>query len=74
MERNTLNLHGISPTHRADVKPPSLPYYLRPDRKKTEHAHAARLAARGWSWGSRKFRDREAWEGHVLGYHGAFEL
>lgn len=45
-----------------------VPYYKRPDRKRTTHSAAVEAMEKGWTWGGVKYANREAWEQAVLKY------
>lgn len=53
--------HAPEPTNR-------VPYYKRPDRKRTPHATAVACMEKGWTCGNVKHANREAWEAEVLKY------
>ena len=54
--------------------PKQVPYYLRPDRNRTDPAVAAAYRDKGWSWNGKRYECRDDWEAAVLGYHGDFKL
>lgn len=45
-----------------------VPYYKRPDRKKTDHQAAINYMRAGWTWKGVKYACRHDWEAAVLKY------